>query len=307
MKTDYRNITLEEAKKLPIPGIYPGIPSRIYHQLDYLGSSTIKAFESNPSTCHDPVTGIPPVGEASHCYSLEGKDEFHTLYTVMPEFPCPPGQNERGWHNTNLYKGKVGDFLLENAGKICLTAEEGRAVLEMDKNLKAHPVTRKILNRGANELTVFWIDPGTGLKCKARIDDYPGNGIANDLKTTNSLASFIGIYKRLHYSTQGGMYTQGLEANGENIRAFIVCAVEFNEPFGVRAGRIGMPEDETQIDRLQAAKDNVTRLLSLYKECLDGDCFKDFNYPIPKHIYSIGQIQDHDLLEDWNGLEGRFM
>lgn len=287
------------------PGIFKNIPEGYYHSLPFIGSSTLKKFAVNPSTCHDPVTGIPPVGSASHAYSLEGVEAFNSLYATAPEFPCPEGQNPKGWKNTNLYKEKWGNFLLENSGKIVLNSEEGTAVLGMDKSLRDHPVTKRIMNRGANELTVISIDPETGLYCKARIDDYPGDGIANDYKTTNSLASFIGIYKRLRYSIQAGHYVNVLEANGESIKAFVFCVAEFNEPYGVRTGRIGMPEDENQIDRLQASRDEARRLLVLYKQCREMNFWP--NFEIPRHIFDINQIQAHDLLEDWNGLEGKFM
>jgi len=301
---DYRGITLEQALLLP-DGLYHSFPEKIYHQLPYLGSSTLKKFAVNPSTCHDPVEGIPPIGSASHAYSLEGKERFNELYAIMPEFPCPPHRNPKGWHNTSEYREQVEDFQLDNHGKILLTAEEGAAVMAMDRELRAHLVTRRIMNRGANELTGIWTCPETGLRCKFRVDDYPGDGIANDYKTTNSLASFIGVYRRLKYSIQGGFYTLGLEHLGEKIKAFIFCVAEFNEPYGVRTGRIGMPEDETQICRLSASKDEARRLMGLYKESQDRNMW--VNYEIPRHIHSLDQIQPHDLLEDWNGLEGRFM
>ena len=299
-----KHITIEEALLLP-DGAHHNLPIDIYHQLPYVGSSTLKKFAVNPSTCHDPVDGIPSVGNASHIYSLEGEAKFRETYAIMPAFPCPVDQNPKGWKNTNRYKDLVDSFLSMAGGKIVLSSDDATAVVEMDKSLRAHPVTKTIMNRGANELSIFWTDPGTGLRCKARIDDYPGNGIANDYKTTNSMASFIGIYRRLKYEIQAGFYTMGLESCGEKIDAFVFCVAEFNAPFGVRTGRIGMPEDENQIDRLQASKDEARRLLKLYKQCCD--CGRFPNFEIPRHVFDLDQIQAHDLLEDWNGISGRYL
>jgi hypothetical protein len=298
-----KNITIEEALLLP-DGAHHDLPIDIYHQLPYVGSSTLKKFAVNPSTCHDPVDGIPPVGEASHVYSLQGQELFHATYAIMPAFPCPIDQNPKGWKNTNRYKDLVDSFLSLCGGKIVLSSDDAAAVVAMDKSLRAHPVTRTIMNRGANELSIFWTDQETGLRCKARIDDYPGNGIANDYKTTNSLASFLGVFRRLRYELQSAWYTIALESCGAKIDAFIFCVAEFNAPYGVRTGRLGMPEGD-QIDRLQAAKDEVRRILYLYKQCSDRGVFPA--YEIPRHIFNIDQIQPHDLLEDWNGIGGRYI
>lgn len=300
-----KNVTLEQALLLP-DGAHHNLPIEIYHALPYVGSSTLKKFAVNPSTCHDPVEGIPPVGNASHIYSLEGEAKFRETYAIMPAFLCPEGQNPKGWKNTNRYKELVDCYLSMAGDKIILSAEDGAAVVAMDKSLRAHPVTRTIMNRGANELSIFWTDKETGLRCKARIDDYPGNGIANDYKTTNSLASFLGVYRRLKYEVQAGFYTLSLESCGEKIDAFVFCVAEYSAPFGVRTGRIGMPEGD-QIDRLQAAKDEARRLLFLYKQCQERNCFSDFNFTIPPHIFNIDQIQAYDLLEDWNGIGGRYI
>lgn len=160
---------------------------------------------------------------------------------------------------------------------------------DVDKSLRSHPVAKQILNRGCNELSLVWIDPGTGLKCKARLDDYY-EGVPSDLKTSNDITWFHRDIYKMNYHLQAGHYSNGLIANGLPVDYFCFLAAQTSKPFPVRTGFIN-PE------KLQYARLEVERLLVLIKECKERNHWP--NFKIPQHIMSLDQLTPSDLLEEW--------
>jgi len=288
----------------PAPGIYPGVPSDTYHTINALGSTTIKNYRKNPATCRDPFDigkrdRFLIVGDASHALSLEGGSAFATRYAVAPEFPCPAGQNPKGWKNTNVYKELVANFEASIIGKVRLSAEEGLAVTSLDTELRSHPMGSTFMETGADELTVIWVQvlpDGREVKCKARIDWFR-QGVPSDYKTTARIDRILWSMAELNYDVQAGHYSNGLIANGEAVKAFGFIFGETAAPFRLRTGLLSERS-------LQWAQHEAVRLIGLYLESVERDFWP--NFTVPEHIFSYDQLQPYDLLEEWN-VPGRML
>jgi len=288
----------------PVPGIYPGIPSEVYHSINALGSSTLKKYRKNPATCREPFdvskrSRFLVVGDASHALSLEGRAAFNSRYAVAPEFPCPVGRNPKGWKNTNEYKDLVAGFEASIIGKIRLSAEEGLAVESLDQGLRNHPMASTFMETGADELTVIWVQRLPDMRevlCKARIDWYR-QGVPSDYKSTGQIDRLLWTMAELNYDIQAGHYSNGLIANGEPVKAFGFLFGETDEPFRIRTGLLSERS-------LQWAQHEAVRLIGLYLESVELDFWP--NFTVPEHIFSYSQLQPYDLLEEWT-IPGRVL
>lgn len=295
-----------DSKLFPAPGIYLNIPSETYHALDAVSSSKLKRFRNLPSTCLDPFTDTweSTLGSASHAYSIEGKEVFDAQYIVAPEFPPPADFAGKVWKATAAYKLKVAEFeaSLIGSGKTILDDEQGAAVLGLDRELRVNPASRRFMEtKSQGELTVIWHDKGTGLLCKARIDWYL-DGIPTDYKTTAQIDRFYSQILNLNYDVQGGWYSAGLIAHGVEVKAFSFLVGETSGSYRIRTGYLGGGENGREW--LDASIDESYRLIGLFKECTERNVWP--NFKIPSHIFSLDQLSDHDIFEEWTCPRGRF-
>jgi hypothetical protein len=163
-----------------------------------------------------------------------------------------------------------------------------------DKSLRDHPTSRIILNRGFNELSLVWIDEGTGLICKARLDDYfrdaNNTGIPSDLKSCSNIEWFHRDLYKMKYHIQFGHYTNGALANDLPVNYFSCIAVQTSGTFPVRVGYLN-PE------KLADAQTESCRLLGLIKESRERGYWP--NFAPPPLIHSWDQMTAADLLEEF--------
>lgn len=295
-----------DVKKWPAPGIYLNIPAAQYHALKAVSSSVLKRFRNLPSTCLDPFTDTweSTLGSASHAYSIEGKEVFDSQYVVAPDFPPPADFAGKVWKATAAYKNQVAEFeaRMIGTGRTILDAEQGAAVLGLDASLRSNPASRRFMEaESVGELSVIWIDAGTGLLCKARIDWYI-DSIPTDYKTTGQIDRFYSQILTLNYDVQGGWYSTGLIAHDEEVKAFSFLVGETSGSYRVRTGYLGGGENGREW--LDASIDECQRLLGLFKECSERNVWP--NYKIPAHVFSLDQISAHDLFEEWTCPRGRY-
>jgi len=208
-------------------------------------------------------------GSAFHTFVLE-PELFQGQFAVLP-----------------LYDGRTAEgkkikaaFEAENKGKELLTSKEMETIRAMAASINRHESARKIIELSKErEQSIFWTDPETGVKCKARLDMIcrPLN-VCFDLKTTEdaSLREFSRSIVKWGYHYQGAHTLNGCAANGEGIEAFGFIAVEKTPPHGVGVYRI---EDQSLI----TAGLEIQALLRLYKACVESG-----NWPIyPDKIQEI--------------------
>jgi hypothetical protein len=95
-------------------------------------------------------------------------------------------------------------------------------------NKPCHALMKSIVAQGVKELEVRWIDPDSGIACKARIDSWESeSGLLSDLKRTDSIGmwSFKRSVYQYEYHYQNAFYRRAVRAMGEEVRySGFVCA-----------------------------------------------------------------------------------
>lgn len=199
-------------------------------------------------------------GHATHAAVLE-PNVFADTYCCMPSF---------GDRRTNAAKAAEAEWLRANGDKIALTEAENDAALGASKRLLESPITHDLFTGlGQNEVSVFWTDKATGLKCKARLDrltEWHGYQTLADIKTAydisdRGIATAIGEYR---YPTRMAWYSDAL-ALIRPAEWRVVFAWAKNKPsYEVRV-------TECDEDAMTEGRAQYRALLDLYAECLAAD------------------------------------
>ena len=272
-------------------GVHTDIPAEDYHKLPYIGSTQIKAFADNPRKSLTPIVETPDmqVGSAIHVYCLEGEETFHSRYAVEPEW----GLNK----NSNAYKEKSSAFEDEcrSLNKIILPASYKKTPLltmlrGVKDSLHEHPFAKNLFKEGNEELTLIWDDQDSGERCKARLDWFPSKLTIVDLKKTADVLRFKYQMRDLHYSLQGGHYSNGANACGMPVDTFMFVYVEAEHPYPVGVGYINPPA-------LEYYQHEARRYIKLISQCKKLNIWP--NYKLPEGCSDIQGIAPRELLEVW--------
>ena len=161
-----------------------------------------------------------------------------------------------------------------DAGRVPLLIADALLVDAMAQAVLDHDTAPHLFRNGAPEVSAFWIDPDTGVQCKARFDylpDAPANGgrlIVPDLKSAVSAdpSEFARAAARYGYLLQQVHYTKALQVLGvHSDPAFLFCVVEKEAPHLVNVGQF-----TTEADLLLSAA-ALDKALRLYRDCLAAD------------------------------------
>jgi hypothetical protein len=152
-------------------------------------------------------------GTLAHMAILEGQ-KFLDRYIVMPEFW---GFTQKGEKTNNANCKEVKDakarWEMEQApGAVIVTQEERDDLIGMIESVIKHPDAFNILKDGQTEISGYYADPVTGIKCKIRPDFLSLNlGVLADVKTTTdcSIEEFSKTIWNLRYDFQMGQYCEG--------------------------------------------------------------------------------------------------
>ena len=155
-------------------------------------------------------------GTAAHCRILE-PDVFFSTYVAI-----------EGDKRTKEIKLQVEDAVAH--GKIVISRTEYEALEAMSKAVHLHPSAGDLLFDGEAEMSHFWTDGDTGLKCKCRPDFLTMDGVCVDLKTTDDASpeGFARSVATYGYHRQGAFYSAGTGCS-----RFVFIAVEKKPPFAV--------------------------------------------------------------------------
>ncbi len=162
-------------------------------------------------------------------------------------------------------RGKAWEaFEALHADKTILKHDEYDPCVAMHDAVSEHPIASQFFARGRSEQAVTWIDPETGLACKARIDrlsEAEGFEGLIDVKTTGTIDSrlFGTLAARMGYYAQLAHYTMGLRVHGILVPPRIV-AIEAKPPHDIAVFDIDG-------DTLEAGMQEVRELLAKVKEC----------------------------------------
>lgn len=216
-------------------GIRAGVPAPEYHrrELHVYSKSASDQLDRSPAHYEAWTRGIEKeptaakkFGSALHVMVLE-PERFAQTYAVAPDFgDCRNAKNKA---NRDAWRA-------EHAGKLPLSAEDERTILDMHASVMSHPAASRLILDGIAEVTVRWIDEITGLRCKSRADYWvKSKRLAVDLKSTEDASekAFARSVYNFGYDKQDALYRSGFAACGEPIDHFAILAVEKEPPYAV--------------------------------------------------------------------------
>jgi exodeoxyribonuclease VIII len=132
--------------------------------------------------------------------------------------------------------------------------------------LRIEPL-RQLLAAGEAEVSAFYEDPVSGVRCRVRPDwVYPAGDagvVIVDVKTCPdaSAAGFAKSVANWSYDVQAAMYCDGYEAaSGTSVHGFVFAVVEKDYPYGAAAYML--PEEV-----IDAARRRYRRHLQRFAEC----------------------------------------
>lgn len=209
------------------PGIYEGVAFADYCAWDAVNSSSLKQMDVSAAHCKYALDGLDSFdsgslkfGRLAHTGQLE-PDQLKHSYVVMPDFASDPanvtasGSRPASPRATAWYKAKVAEFEeAENAiGREVVSQEAYDKMRRVLQSIKDNPEADRVLNSpGQSELSICWICPHTGVKCKARIDRKPdGLNLIADLKTCTPIHAFDFELWSRRYHWQAAFYRTGWE------------------------------------------------------------------------------------------------
>lgn len=285
-----------EAVECPPPGVYYNVPAHIYHRWGCIASTFLKGYASLPSTCREPwVPGDDgAVGSAIHAYSLQGAACLAEECFILPP-ECEGTSKAAKQLRAELEVCHPSKCLLPHRYGPG-AAEKKVPIMEIldgvDASLHAHPKIGPVLKRAKKEVSLVWIDAGTGLTCKARLDIWDEECLTIwDLKKTRKgLKAFSYQINDLFYRLQAGHYFNGAVACGLNPVVFGFVPVEASPPYQVGCGYIQLEP----INKLEEAAYDAQRMIGLLKESIASDYWP--NFPPPGHIYSWEDMTPDDLV-----------
>jgi PDDEXK-like domain of unknown function (DUF3799) len=147
-----------------------------------------------------------------------------------------------------------------------ITQEQVNTADAQRNAVRRFPDIRWLLDSGEPEVSVFWTDQRTGLRCKARpdwlhtMDD--GRVIVFDYKTAVDVSprGFGKAAANFGYDIQAAFYTEGVECTGLEVAAFVFGCVTSEYPFIAQS--YAVPEYA-----MDNARSYVHSLLLLLRTC----------------------------------------
>ena len=234
-----------------------------------------------------PIEQTPAMAFGSACHKMILEpDTFGDEYAVAPNVD----------RRTKAGKAEWDAFIEANPGKTIITEDNRDVMAEMEAALDQNPLAYRIFrDKGQSEVPIFWIDPETEEKCKAKLDrlvlDDDGKYVIVDYKTAKSAETqrFNNEVFRLGYHFQAGFYTEGLmNALELDYRPrFIFVAQEKDAPYAVNV--IEVSED---VMKIGVAK--FHELLEKYHECKAVDLWPGY----------VDDLPNETTLPGWYSLDG---
>lgn len=128
----------------------------------------------------------------------------------------------------------------EAGRRIVYSAKDVRKAIAVAKAVRAHPLAGAIFSQGRPEVSLYWLDPETGITCRGRLDWVRDNALV-DLKTVGRYggaepSTFGRQSANLDYPMSAAHYTDGWEVlTGERL-PFVTVTVEIEPPHFITVG-----------------------------------------------------------------------
>lgn len=208
-----------------------------------------------PDAIPEPPTEAELTGEAVHMAVLE-PERFAAWYEVKPD--CD--------RRTKEGKAAYADYraMLQTTGKAEITAEDRATALAVAQEVRQYPLGQRLLCGPAKrEVSVFWTDAETGVRCRIRPDCVPeAHPVMVDLKSTKDASEFpfTADAWRYGYHVRAAMYLAGWRALTGESREYTFAAWEKEPPY---LSCWYYVEDEL----LEFGRKQFSKMLKLYAKC----------------------------------------
>lgn len=186
-------------------------------------------------------------GHLAHVAILEPA-RFRDSLVIMPDFGDMRSSTNRRvrdeWAN------------IQPESALVMEQEEADTLAAMLNELTAHPMARQLLEQGIPEVSGFWTDESTGLKCRIRPDFLRSDNLMIDYKTTEDARreQFSRSASKFNYPVQAAFYLRGAEAiTGQKWNEFIFICQEKEAPYAVSVYRPDEAFMEVGFRRVQRA------------------------------------------------------
>ena len=234
------------------------ISNKEYRSREGVSSSDLKKIMKSPAHFrhwkdNPDITDTPSLlfGRAAHKYILETYD-FYNEFAIAPICDRRTKEGKEKWNK----------FVSESDGKDVITQEQFEQIDAMRNAMLATPFVSKLIN-GEHEVSFFWTDEDTGLKCKCRPDSLNDKlKICVDYKTCEDAETetFMRNAIRLGYDVQASYYLDGVKENTGEDYIFVFIAQEKKPPYAVN---ILQASDVF----IRSGRETYKELLETYKEC----------------------------------------
>jgi hypothetical protein len=261
---------MPEPIKITKPGVYDDLADDVYRaQADWLSVSGAKKLL--PPSC--PAKFKAALGVEEHKPQFDVGKAFHAK--ALGDGPEVVVVAADSWRGKDAQTMRAECYV---TGKVPLLTAEAEVVDAMAAAVKAHPIASRLFVGGTAEVSLFWIDEATGVKCKARLDYLPATTtggrrlIVPDLKSAVSAdpGEFSRNAARYAYVSQEDWYCDGIRATGlHDDPAFLFVIVEKEAPHVVTVGQFN--DDDR---RLAAALNDKAR--RIYAACLATDTWPGY-------------------------------
>jgi len=190
------------------------------------------------------------IGSAIHMAILE-PEKFKSCYVISPKFS-----------GTGSMKAKAEWRATLPANAIVLSEDEYSDLQHMIESVQRHPDAVNALKVGQAEVSGYFRDPVTGIKCRIRPDFLHKSEICLvDVKSTNRIdaESFVRSILTYRYHFQMAFYCMGTrEITCKEIQLPLFLAIQKTAPFEVAVYKadqnmilFGMREVRNALDRLK--------------------------------------------------------
>lgn len=263
------------------PGIYYDLAEADYHaQHEWLSWSRMK-YLIPPSTPAHFKASLRKGEERKRHFDL-GKVVHHLVLGEGSEFEVVQALNRsKEPYDATSYdtvSAQADRDRICNEGKVPVLRHELEQAEEMAKAVREHPTARALLADGRPEVSLFWVDQETGVKCRARVDWLPNKVkgrrlIVADVKTAVAASShdFAKATASFGYYGQKVHYEDGIRALGIDPDPWLLFVViEKSDPWLVNVAQF---KDRADLNLARATVDHCRRL---YAACLATDTWPGY-------------------------------
>jgi hypothetical protein len=267
------NAQLKPAEPVIADGLHTDIPADVYYtrQLDVASNSGLTILDER-SPAHyrywvehpeaDRQTDALVFGNAFDCATLEPA-LFGDRYAVLPgDAPRDLRYLRNAGKKSDTTKAAIDwwdAFDAANSGRTFLTRDDYDRALAMGRSLRAyemaftvdgrdiHVTAGELFDACMKQVTIYWTDEETGVRCKARLDLLePDIAFAGDLKSARdaSRAGFSRAINAHRYHVQAAGYVDGCRASGYPLKSFAFFPVEKDAPYVPASWHVDAPAEQ---------------------------------------------------------------